>query len=319
MDYLRRSLYRCSHAIPDYFKLAPYRLALSLLRLIVDRVAGTKVWLRNSFALGYWSFALSDLDISVWVDGETVEVAKEWERLKPYRLLLIGGEVQIYSSRTTPHFLPYANPWELRRDPELIKQTQYLLELKDDMTLTVFLVRSIASDRLLRREPALRQRKWKEHLQSFGFSSHNKTVNWDVMVNLLQQRAPFLAYSVAEISEALQATIDPLSEQTPYLHRLLHSNRYVWGFKVGNDDIEFLAGAPQEIHQFLYLQICWEIWGLSPFTLVTQGFSLASLNGHIANQTRLAQMLKISDEQKDFLAAGWARLEKFYQPIQYLD
>lgn len=319
MDYLRRSLYRCSQAIPDSFKLAPYRLALSLLRLVVDGTAGTKVWLRNSFALGYWSFALSDLDISVWVEGDTAEVAKEWERLKPFRLLLIGGEVQIYSSRTTQHFLAYANPWELRRDPELIKQTQQSLELKNDMTLTVFLVRSIASDRLLRREPALRQRKWKEHLKSFGFPSHEKIVDWDVMVSLLQQRAPFGSYSPAEISEALQASIDPFSEQTPYLHRLVHSNRYVWGFKVGNDDLEFLESSSLEVHQFLYLQICWEIWGLSPFTLVTQGFNLASLNGHIANQTRLAQMLKISDDQKNFLAVGWARLEKFYQPIQYLD
>lgn len=314
MNYFRQGLARSSVQLSDAIKKWPYQKLFQLLTCIVSN-SKTILWLRNSFALNYWTFGLSDLDLSVWIEGGVVESLTSWKKIRSVKYLLIGGEVQIYCSEQVMHFINYANCWELRRDPELLKKINFIPQFNYEMELTVFLARSLVADKGLRRDSFNRQKKWQEHLKAFKFESLPMEVTWEYLVGVLSKREPFNSFARQDLEKAFDSKSDVL-KLSGVVEKLIFSNHYVWGKEHLEQDLEILANGNESIHQFIYFQVCWEVWGLSPLTLVTNELNHLQLEGHIRNQKRLVEMLKITSTQRDWLHEGLDRLEKLYIPIK---
>lgn len=312
LNYFRAGLARSASNLPRSLAIKPYNLLLEL----VIRLSGidrSNIWLRNSLVMGYWELGLSDMDLSLWIEGEAIGTINAWRKVLPYRKLLIGGEVQVYSSDYVKGFIEYANPWEIRRDPHLLKRLNYRPLFSNPMHMTVFLVRMLHADNGLRKNGEGRQRKWREHLQAMGLPIPG-IVTWDYLINLVHEREPFCEYSRQELLQAFVKT-DHDSYSANGLDRLINSNHHVWDDIVQLEDQKCFANYSTSSHDFLGCMVEWEIWGVSALGPVTEGLDLNSLGGFWLNQKRLIKILKLEKERKDWLLKGFDLLENFYKPI----
>lgn len=312
INYFRTGLARSAANFPRPLAIKPYRLLLeTLIRL--SGLEKSNAWLRNSLALDYWELGLSDLDLSIWNEGGVVSAVNAWRKVIPYRKLLLGGEVQVYSSDYVDKFIAYANPWELRRDPHLLRKLEYQINFTHPMHLTVFLVRMLLADTGLRKNIEGRQRKWREHLRAMQLPVP-RVITWEYLVDLLHTREPFLHYQKEELGEALLKT-EHDSYNANGLDRLINANHHVWDDIVQSEDQFWFSTYPSSIHEFLAAMVEWEIWGVFSLGPVTEGLDINLLGGFWLNQRRLIRLLKITQERKESLLNGIDLLENFYRPI----
>ena len=125
LRFLRSGLAISSRSLPRELLFWPYALILKYLKILIKSL-DAELWLRNSLRLNYWEFAQSDIDLSIWVSGGPREALRAWEVFKTKRSILLGGEVQIYASTWVAKMLPYANQWEVSRDPDLLVRSQFV-------------------------------------------------------------------------------------------------------------------------------------------------------------------------------------------------
>lgn len=312
LDYFRAGLARSAAGLPRRLGLWPYRQLLALL-MQKSGIGPQNLWLRNSLVLDYWEFGLSDLDVAVWVDGGASEANEAWRRVSPHRRLLMGGEVQLYSSEWVRRFVAYGNPWELRRDPQLLRRLEYVPSFSNPHHATLFLMRMLKADRGLQRDPVGRQRKWREHLRAMQWPVP-AFITWEYLVGELALRAPFQEYSDAELSASLTKT-----EHTFYnfsaLDRLVHANHHVWDQFVKEEDQSCLESFSAQAHEHLACLIEWEVWGVSTLASITSGYEPKSLLGYWYNLRKLIGLLKVDRERSQWLLDGVALLEEFYRPL----
>lgn len=312
VDYFRAGLARSSSAMPRSLTRKPYDWLFNAL-VQCTGLESTRVWTRNSLALDYWELGLSDLDLTIWVDGNIEHALDAWSQIRPWRSLLIGGEVQIYTSEAARSLVRYANPWELRRDPQLLRRLDLMPSFANPMHLTVFLARMLMADRGLLKYPWARQRKWRDHLRAMRLP-HTNNVTWSEVVELLRARAPFQDFSFAELSETLQKTSHNSFEASG-LDRLLNANHHVWDDIVQAEDRHYFDQYSDAAHDFLGCMVEWEIWGVSALTPVTKDLNLGDLKGFWRNQQRLIKQLRIDDSRRDFLRKGFDELAAYYGPL----
>jgi hypothetical protein len=304
---LRSKLAHLGEYLPRELQRLPYELLLTAARLRVRRqVPRSDIWVRNSLATGHWLFAQSDLDLSIWVEGGALDAQRAWDAVRRHaRWWLLGGEVHIYSARAVWDFLPYSNPWELARDPRLLAQTGWTSSAASDAQSTTFLVRQLIADNGLRYDPASRARRWENHLARMG---HALPSPFDLpgLVELLRHYPAFAGHGRDELLAGLEA-----GPQGP-LGRLLFPNQRVWFQNDVDGDRRFVDGLTPAVLDYLAATLDWEVWGLSPFTLVTAGHSLENLRGHARNMQLFLEFLPLPAARVQRLRRGFDRLLSYY-------
>lgn len=313
LDYFRAGLARASSGLPRGLARKLYDWPLGQLRSHLD-LGPEQIWVRNSLALDYWELGLSDIDLSIWVEGDVYACVAVWQKLQPHLPLLIGGEVHIYSAPLVRALLPMANPWELRRDPGLLQKTRFTPNFVRPSAATVFLARMLQADRRLRHDPTNRQRKWRDHLRALDLPVP-ALITWSGLVDLLHQRAPFQHFSRAELEHELSYEGPHDHYQAGVLGRILRANHHIWGDIVRTDDEVALAQMSDDAHGYLADMVAWEIWGISPLTQIICGYDPDLLKGFWGIQRWLIQHLRISAERRHELSLGFDALERFYAPL----
>jgi hypothetical protein len=289
----------------------PYELMLSLARFRVQKACPTaSVWARNSFALDHWIFAMSDLDLSIWVNGGAREAQRAWDALKTgARWNLLGGETHVYCSEALSLFLPFGNPWELHRDPLLLERLGHRPPSPTPAQTLTYFVRQLLADQSLLNHPEARVGKWQRHFTALGLP-FPQPFGVTALAQRLVDTEVFAPFPAEEIVTALE-TRDP----PPALKRLLFPNQHVWCYLEAELDHQFVRQLPAAGHEYLAAMVEWEIWGLSPFTLVMAGFDATNLRGHWANQTSLIQLLTLTDDRRAGLTQGMSDLLHFYDSL----
>ncbi len=307
---LRSELAHLGECLPRELQRLPYDLLLTAARLRVRRhVPRSDIWVRNSLATGHWLFAESDLDLSIWVEGGAREARAAWDAIRPgAHWWLLGGEVQIYASDVVWDFLPFSNPLELARDPGLLAHTGWTSTPFSEAQGVAFLVRQLIADRGLRYDPASRARRWENHLARMGHALPDP-FGLSGLVEILRGYQAFAGHGCAELVQGL--------EEGPRgrLGRLLFPNQHVWLQGDGDGDRRFLDGVSSHVHDYLAATLDWEVWGLSPFTLVTEGHSLEDLRGHVRNMQLLVERLPLPAARGQRLRRGFDQLLSFYAAL----
>lgn len=290
----------------------PYDLMLSIARYRVQAACPTaSVWERNSLALDHWIFAVSDVDLSIWVNGDAREAQKAWVAIKTgARWNLLGGEIHIYSGQVINSFLPFCNPWELARDPILQHRIQPQQREASPAQTLAYYVHQLVADQALINHPEARRGKWERYFKARRIS-FPEPFTLQTLVERLIESEVFSAFQPSDVMTAIIYREGP-----PPLMRLLFPNQHVWGDKEVELDRLFMRELAPAGRDYLEAMVEWEIWGLSPFTLMTAGFSLKSLRGHWINQTDMLKMLTISDERKARLLKGMADLLNYYEVLE---
>lgn len=316
LSHLRESLALSSQGIPRRWLIIPYEILLKLVRQRLEPPA-CDVWLRNSLANNYWEFAQSDLDLTVWISGGMQDAALCWPSIKASRNLLLGGEIHIFPSDLVPKYVAYANPLELKRDSVLARRLNFE-RAPTKYEKIVFLVKSLLSDKKLATQPDLRKKKWHFILSSVEKSFDKLPMNFNqeyVIREFLKPLAPWLdGYSVKDISQSLGT--HRYAEMPTRLDKMLKPNQYPWFDPRIEGDFTLLEGAGPDFQEFLFSMICWEIWGIFPLVQLTCGLSLLQLSQHTENQTRLINLLELSEDRKVFLKNGFSQLRDDYSLIR---
>jgi|GEM_PF-4572829 len=310
--FLRSGLARASHSLPRELLFWPYAILIKYLKAQIDSL-GAKLWLRNSLRLGYWEFAQSDIDLAIWVKGGAREALQVWNKLKSKRFALLGGEVQIYSSDWVHKMLPYANPWEVARDPDLLHHTKFTPAPGTVPERLVFLIKMLASDKELWVNPASRQKKWQYHLTQLGIV-FDGPVTGELVCRLIFERLDFVdvEYAALEAYFHTPRPVPALPTAATDLDRLLTPNKYCWFAQATAQDEIFLSKLDEQGHAYLATMMSWEVWGLFPLTQVVQELSQIQLEGHIVNQRRLLEHLVVPTAP---LQSGFTLLTDYYAEI----
>lgn len=88
---------------------------------------GVSVWYRNSLAFDDFVFGYSDIDFTLFSEGnlDFDEGQRSLLRLKRLKTLFPHyGELALYDQKSLEIFFPLANPLELMRDPKLLKRLE---------------------------------------------------------------------------------------------------------------------------------------------------------------------------------------------------
>lgn len=310
--FLRSGLAKASQSLPRDLLFWPYALLIKYLKAQTDSL-GAQLWLRNSLRLGYWEFAQSDIDLAIWVKGGAGEALQVWHTLKSKRFALLGGEVQIYSSDWVHKMLPYANPWEVARDPDLLRHAKFAPAAGTAHEQLVFLIKMLSSDKELWVNAASRQKKWQYHLAQLGIRLEGP-VTGEFVCGLIFERLDFVdvEYAALEAYFHTPRPVPALPTAATDLDRLLNPNKYCWFAQATAQDEIFLRKLDERGHAYLATLMSWEVWGLFPLTQVVQELSQLQLEGHIINQRRLLERLVVPTAH---LQSGFSLLTDYYAEI----
>jgi proline iminopeptidase len=227
-----------------------------------------KVWKRNSLALGYWT-ATSDLDVTLFSKSE---IKLSAPLLLLWRFYRRFGEWAVYTT-TDVHWLNVANPFELARDPILIKTFRHHSRKPSSAEAFTFWQRMSESDRRLGSlDPqvvASRAQKWAHHRESL-----QKELN-------IVSTKTFPAF-VEEIEKQLT---DAPAAWWPQREPLLRPQR--WMVDAIRNEMpagEFLKGQNENLLEVARAQVHWELWGLLGQVRLARNYSdvllhLAQLSG----------------------------------------
>lgn len=262
---MRKQFFRgIDSLLPRWLAKAPYLFALLLIRLLLSRPLGLKVWNRNSTKTNSFVFGVSDLDLTVL--GSSLASAgfltKAFLSLK--RVFPFLGEVNYYVEEELSFVLKRMNPFELRRDP-LLGSCISESKTPSKAQKFVFLVRMLFSDvHSLGKTPVIRQAKWRHHLRETGNFREGEFITVEVVVRVLKE----IASETPRICRSLDLWANQVftKDFNPYRAPLgegfwiLAPHLHLW-FEEG-DEKTFLRTLSEFEKEVLRSQIDWEFWGL---------------------------------------------------------
>jgi hypothetical protein len=283
------------HLLPRKIASVPYQLALETLGSAMASIPGVEVWARNSYRKGNFVFSLSDLDVTVFFNGQfskesmdkTLVILERHKKVFPFL-----GESNFYIKNQVELFLPMANFYEVNRDPVL---TQHLNFQKNYLELegAAFLLRHLYADRYnLLRYPEARQKKWQAHLREVGHSNEGR-VEFQHVVQILRREL--------NIGSGLDSALEPLKQSylndeiifhtpMPKHWKFLFPHKHLWREESLNDLVA-VRGTP--LGEICLRQIEWEVWGLMTQVPYLEKMSLVQ---HMTSLIRVAEHLNPSSK-----------------------
>lgn len=257
-------------------------------------VGSLKVWSRNSFKLGSFVFAISDLDLTVYGQGVSgVDWFKSILRLKRFYKFI--GEINLYDQSHLDLVISKMNTYELKRDPvlkNLVKEDDSIVN--DEIEKIVFLLRLLHSDKRLEFEPELRLKKWQEHWLTLGFGelhSFSRKDLVDKIVELLREDE-FLTQGLYSWDNVHRDKIDIYHYDFLPGFSILFPHFHPW--LENESEVEAIQKWSIFQHQILKRQIDWEFWGI-----YTQRFHL-SRDIYENHLERLLKVYKIISSEKEY-------------------
>ncbi len=264
------------------------------------------LWARNSFQSNNLVFLLSDLDLTLishqpldHIQKKKLKTLLKWTKRK-FPLL---GELNIYDQKFFHQMLSFANPIELKRDPELIKYFQLNPEGPSTLQRTSFLCQMFLFDRhQLRTQPNLRLKKWQHH-----FSLTDNPLDRDEL-----NHSSFLNHFISNFGAEYFDQKKTLTFFKCLLHEDLGSlsSRELlifypqWWVSLNiadNDvmeDIDSFSLTNQEI-EIIAEHLNWEIWGLYSQLSLEENTSDYLL--HLAKLLTLCSVLKLNKQETGLL------------------
>jgi len=226
-------------------------------------VPNLKVWSRNSFKLGSFVFAVSDLDLTVYgkkVSG--IDWFKSIQKIKMFYKFI--GEINLYDEDHLSLVIPRMNKYELKRDPVLasVVEKGIIVDYNDEIEKIVFLLRLLHSDKRLELEPKLRLRKWQEHWLSLGFGEINSFSRKGLLnkIKELLRGDEFLTQGLLSWDKVHAEQIDIYHYNFLPGFSILFPHFHSW-FE-DEHEIESIQKWSLFQHQILKRQIDWEFWGI---------------------------------------------------------
>ena len=158
----------------------PYSLALQLIRWQAARSIEPRpeIWARNSFLTSAFVPFKSDLDLTVWFETEPdAEARRKMARIlrRAKRIFPALGECNSYIGGMAAALEPWANRFELQRDPQFSRRLAAPKDVgarpvSENAERTVFLLRMLEIDfHNLVTAPERREAKWRKHFALVGF------------------------------------------------------------------------------------------------------------------------------------------------------
>lgn len=255
--------------LPRSIAVWPYQESYYyLLSEFQNKQIKSDIWIRNSVRLGNFIFGVSDLDLTVYSAHKITNkeifkiktILKEAKNIYPFI-----GECNFYNVELSSRLLSSANPYELKRDPELIKKIDKELDF-NNLEKTIFLLRMLYADHQnLIRDPMSRLRKWNQHFQMLDLPV-KESISFNIIIEIIIDSINDKTNSI-DIRNALNFLKTPFVDEdkiyhatTPPLWKFLFPHKHLW-FEREIEDF------PEEKENTVLGNIClrqidWEIWGL---------------------------------------------------------
>lgn len=254
--------------VPQPLGIIPYEWSLRKIRAQLAEYS-CSVWARNSYIFGSFRPFQSDLDLTIFFEREILK--EEWvvvrnrlnevTRWAPWIV-----DINVYVVHDIPLFLGYANPFELKRDPELRCSIASLprseMGLTERALSAAFLMRNLDGelDNLTSR-PDSRRSKWDKHFSAVEIASP-KTLSVSSVIEastgLLGLNTEESSHLVAFYEKKAKGEYWTPSAESPESLKVLTgflphaiSHTSVQGMQV--------TGALREMME---AQLAWEIWGV---------------------------------------------------------
>lgn len=295
--------YKLDTLMPRWLAIAPYALALIVVRLLFKASFGleTKVWGRNSTRSKTFIFGVSDLDLTAVVKPDANREIFLLALSLGKSLFKFLGECHFYSKQHFSWLLKHANRFELLRDPSLMENTKFPLPEDDSIEKFVFLQRMLFSDVLtLRDNPIYRQPKWKHHFALVGIELEDEIITTEVVRQKLLELVghdPLISLGLDSWFHHIgKKDFDVYHEKLGEGFRVLAPHLHLWYFNDNSDD-DFLDRLSPLHKKIIKRQIDWEIWGLytqrhcmSPDQSLEHLSRLLKVYGYIAPEISITEM-----------------------------
>jgi hypothetical protein len=314
-----------SRLLPRRALRLPYAAALRALQLAVPPVAAparARVWARNSWLTPQFRPLASDLDVTVWLEGEpgTAQRAQLASLLAGARRALPWlGEANVYERGEARLLAPHANRFEIGRDPRLAEILGLRAEpgregprspWSEPAQATTFLLRMLEADIVsVRDRPERRRAKWEGYFARAGCGAAAR-VRGETLLDRILETALSLSLAPADRAEAAAQCRDYLARAAdgwepegldfPPWWFVCFPNRICWA-----EPPRPLPGGAAGLEIFR-AQVSWEIWGLSAQHRLSP--IRAELGAHAAKLARLVERAEPAPEAREFLTAGLEQL-----------
>jgi hypothetical protein len=214
------------------------------------------VWFRNSFALGYWTFGKSDIDITVRIDNssENIEFKVSHLHASLKSIFKIIGElviVDLSPQRTQQNLI--INSQELLRDPILTKFLSPALPTQNEKI--IFLHKFICTNWQHHLQHKISTRKLKYYFDTLGISSSMNSFSFDELClelgKLLQSpftREIFSLYNDISFETKLPSQKPAAPYAALFFNKIYHTKL------MELENIQLSSA-------LLKLTIKWELWG----------------------------------------------------------
>ncbi len=264
---LDRFFYSIDNYLPRKLAAWPYQLALTNIQIQAMGLTGIKVWARNSYKKGNFTFGVSDLDLTILIMPEagSADVSRIISTLKSQKIIYpFLGEANFYYFEKLNIFKSSLNLYEKSRDPELAGYLQTAEKKNINVEKAVFLLRILYSDRVrIINRPGMRQKKWQEHFNLLQLPSSQKILFPDVLKvlsDLLSMDLQLLKETLAPLCRKSLTEQEVFAANMPRYWRFLYPNKHLWFHFGPEDELEKLRGTT--LGQVCLKQIEWEVWGI---------------------------------------------------------
>ena len=201
------------------------------------------IWIRNSFYFKAHHPLASDIDLTYIGDLQTAK--NLFSKMKRNKLF---GELNFYPKEILPSLISLINPYELERDPVLLKSQ--ISQDKKSIQKEVFLTRHILGDSYwLQRLPQIRLQKWKYLLKIINEDFIDLSIDSLIKKTTI---SPAIHYYLLHQHENLFEVF----KHSPY--RSFFPHKHIWS----SDDNNYLIKLSEFEKMFLLEQIKWEFWGI---------------------------------------------------------
>ena len=231
------------------------------------RFPGSKISLRNSFQRGNYEPFVSDIDMTILLDGNVscsearrlCQWSRQWKKAVP-----ILGEINIYQPQIMKLLSRSINHYELQRDPTLLKKMNITDFNKSNSEKLAFLIRCLESDcRTLQTSNSRRRRKWVAHLRDVMGKSLSEDPTWQLILQQILQLVP-VEERESFISQLTRFLVAKIAQQDIYQFEneieTLDWLISVFPNHYGYSNRRFPSLSPFQ-RQVLLQQLRWEIFG----------------------------------------------------------
>jgi hypothetical protein len=304
-----------SRLLPARALRAPYAAALAAIRAAVPPLVapgGALVWARNSWLTPQFKPLVSDLDLTIWLEGEPSLLQLRQLRgvLSSIRAALpFVGEINLHERTEAGWLSEYANRFELGRDPELLARVGLQSPLSVQAQATVFLLRMAENDlESLTHRPELRRGKWEIHLRSVGAGVTALVRGGSLLDQVLMAALQPLGTASDELIPSARRFFEALTAGQA-LHELTIEPAW-WllfphRFAFAEPPVGLPEPGPKGIEVFR-AQLAWEVWGLiSQYRLNAERQPIAE---HARNLLRADGRISPDGDSKRFSSRGLEHL-----------